>query len=136
MFMESVAPAPANHSGARTHDTALDVSAFSPLTTDNLRRTLLAEERPAAVICGAPWAAAWRAQLLELSPMCRGTDRRFAFYTLDVLREEELAGWVQVRVLPTTIIVRGHRIVARFSGLTPRREIRSALLAASFPRVS
>jgi thioredoxin-like negative regulator of GroEL len=134
MFVETAAPAPAAFSGTLPGDVTVDASAFTLLTADNLRRTLLAEMRPAVVLCGAPWAAAWRTQLQDLTRLRRATGDRFAFYILDVLREEELAGWVQVRVLPTTLIVRNHRIVTRFAGLTPRREIQSALVAADFPR--
>jgi thioredoxin 1 len=132
MFVEAAAPSPAFFSGELPDDVDLE-SSFPYLTADNLRRTLLAEMRPTVVLCGAAWAAAYRRQLRDLATMRKTVGQRFGYYTLDVMREEELAGWVQVRVLPTTLIVRQGRIVTRFTGLTARREIQSALTAATFP---
>lgn len=135
MLVEPAAPSPAFYSGLIPDDVVSERHDLPVLTADNLSRTLLSEMRPAAVVCGAPWAAAYRRQLDELHPIRKSARDRFGFYTLDVLREEELTGWVQVRILPTTLIVRRNRIVQRFAGETSRRVIRSALAAAEFPRI-
>lgn len=133
MFVETAAPSPAFFSGLVPEEVTLPRHDFSALTADNLSRTLLAEVRPAVIVCGAMWAEAYRRQIDELVAIRKSARDRFGFYTLDVLREEELTGWVQVRVLPTTLIVRQNRIVTRFAGVTSRRVVRSALTAAAFP---
>ena len=132
MLLEAAAPSPASYFAAAPEEYRPE-AVFPALTADNLRQTLLCEMRPAAVLCGAAWAAPYRAQHGDLATLARMTRDRFAFYTLDVLREEELAAWIKVRVLPTTLLFRGGQIVARFAGRTPRREIQSALTAAAFP---
>lgn len=132
MFLETASPSPAAYFATAPEDYRPD-TVFPAITADNLRRTLFAEMRPAAVLCGAAWAAPYRAQHADLAALARETGDRFAFFTLDVLREEELAAWVKVRVLPTTLLFSGDRIVKRFAGQAPRREIQSALAAAAFP---
>lgn len=132
MLLEAAAPSPAAYF-ATAPDEYSPATAFPALTTDNLRRTLLAEMRPAAVLCGAAWAAPYRKQHAELEALARAARDRFAFFTLDVLREEELAAWIKVRVLPTTLLFRSGQIFARFTGHTARREIQSALTAAAVP---
>lgn len=130
MLLEAASPASCF---AATLDEYWPDTNFPSLTADNLHKALLAEMHPSAVLCGAAWAAPYRSQHRELTAVARATDDRFAFYTLDVSREAELAAWMKVRVLPTTLVFRGMQIVARFTGCVAGREIHSALVAAAIP---
>jgi thioredoxin-like negative regulator of GroEL len=132
MLLEAASPSPASYVAEPPEDYRPQ-TVFPVLTAENLRGTLISEVRPAAVLCGAAWAAPYRVQHCDLAALARATGDRFAFFTLDVLREEELAAWIRVRVLPTTLIFRGGQVAARFEGHTGRREIQSALTAAAFP---
>lgn len=132
MLFESASPSSASYFDSAPELQRPEVM-FRSLTADNLRRTLLAEMRPAVVLCGAASAAPYRAQHRDLAALAQTTGERFAFYTLDVFREEELAAWIKVRVLPTTLIFRGGQIAARFACYVACREIQSALTAAAFP---
>ena len=132
MLLESALPSSASYFASAPEGHRPEVI-FTSLTADNFCQALLAETRPAVVMCGATSAAAYRAQYRDLAALAQTTSERFGFYTLDVLREEELAAWIKVRVLPTTLIFRGGRIVARFACYVACREIQSALTAAAFP---
>jgi thioredoxin-like negative regulator of GroEL len=113
-----------------------EFSRLPQITADNLQETLLAEHRPALVLCGASWAAPCRAQSRELFALAQNDTHRFAVYGLDVLREEELAAWVQVRCLPTTLLFRHRQIVQRFTGFHSIERLSSAFVAAEAPRLA
>jgi hypothetical protein len=77
MFVETAAPSPAFISGLVPDDVAIPHHDFGALTADNLSRTLLAEVRPAVIVCGAMWAEAYRRQIDELVAIRKSARERF-----------------------------------------------------------
>jgi thioredoxin 1 len=121
--------------GTATSCTRNDFVQLPAIGADTLHETLFAESAPVLVLCGASWAAPCRAQGRELTALIRSNAQRFAVYGLDVLREEELAAWLKIRVVPTTLLFREGQVVQRFVGFHTAERLGSAFVAAEFPRL-
>lgn len=107
-------------------------AAIPAVTSETFEARVLREKRPVLVHVIADWAPPCRAQGGVIAALARESDR-FAFVTLDAIREEELAAVLQVRALPTLLLYRGGRLIERFVGFQSGLRLRSALTAAATP---
>lgn len=104
-----------------------------PVTAENFRALVLESDRPVLLHCIADWAPPCRAQHGVIESLAAASEGRFAFATLDVHLEEELAALLMVRALPTLLIYAHGRLVDRFVGFQSAQRLNSALTAAATP---
>ncbi len=88
------------------------------------------DERPVLVDFWAPWCGPCKAQGPILDSLAAAEGGRSVIAKLDVDEAPEVAGTFGVRAIPTLLVLRRGREVARFTGIQSAATLSAALAAA------
>lgn len=97
------------------------------LTTESFKTSVIDSGATALVDFHADWCAPCRAQGPIVDALAESHGAQALIAKVDVEAEPALAHLLQVRALPTLVLFSGGKIVQRFTGLTDRDTLASAL---------
>lgn len=94
------------------------------VTGEDLRRHVARSDLPVVVDCWAAWCGPCRMMAPAFAEAAAGLATRVRFLKLDTDRESEAAGGLGIRSIPTLILFRGGREIARQAGAQTAPQIR------------
>jgi thioredoxin len=115
----------------RISTTAMTTALPLHLTADSFPAALAtSENRPVLVDFWAPWCGPCKAQAPILDSLAAAEEGRSVIAKLDVDEAPGVAATFGVRAIPTLLVLRRGREVARFTGIQSAATLSAALAAA------
>ncbi len=84
-------------------------------------------ETPVLVDFWATWCAPCKQLMPVLEKLAKDYNGAFLVAKVDVDREQQLAGYFQIRSVPTVVLVKGGQLVDGFPGALPEQQLREFL---------